>query len=186
MINVNGERKRPLGEVLDFPITIKGVTIPIDAVVTDAMTYSAIVRNDWLAKVKANIDYNTSTMMIHWEGKEIEVPIECWEMPMERRKRREEEGESEDEEEEEDEVEKDETEEEEYEDEDLDENVFCHFKLKQKTQKPKVDLKIITPPRLECNISEVVTGGIYPTDDFSLTNKGARIGRSFYTWDYFF
>ena len=47
MINVHGERKRPLGEVLNFPITIQGVTIPADiVVVTDAQSYSVIVGND--------------------------------------------------------------------------------------------------------------------------------------------
>jgi len=44
MINVHGERKRPLGEVTNFPITIQGITIPVDiVVVTDAQSYSAIV-----------------------------------------------------------------------------------------------------------------------------------------------
>ena len=84
MINVNGERKRPLGEVLNFPITIKNITILIDAVVTDATTYSAIVGNDWLSKVKANIDYETSTMIIQWQGKEMSVPIEYLELPGEK------------------------------------------------------------------------------------------------------
>ena len=46
MINVNGKWKRPLGEVLNFPITTKNITILIDAVVTDATTYSTIVGND--------------------------------------------------------------------------------------------------------------------------------------------
>ena len=51
MINVNGEKKRPLGEVVDFPITIQGVTIPISMVITEVSSYTAIVRNDWLSKV---------------------------------------------------------------------------------------------------------------------------------------
>ncbi|CAB4374102.1 unnamed protein product [Rhizophagus irregularis] len=107
MINVNGERRRPLGEVLNFPVTIKGMTISIDVVVTDAMDYSAIVGNDWLAK-----------------GNEIEVPVEYLEMPMERRKKWEEqiwkkkekdESEVEEEENNEEEIEEEESDYEEYE-----------------------------------------------------------------------
>ena len=128
---------------MDFPITVKGVTIPINVVVTDALTYAAIVGNDWLAKVKANIDYETSTMNIHWQGKDIEVPIEYWEMPMERRKKREEqeveEVEEYDSEEDIDEKEAEESEEEEeYEEEELDEKVYCHFRFqRKKKQQPK-------------------------------------------------
>ncbi|CAG8762083.1 22309_t:CDS:2, partial [Rhizophagus irregularis] len=46
MINVNGEKKRPLGEVLDFPITVGGVTVPINVVVIDTESYSAIFESD--------------------------------------------------------------------------------------------------------------------------------------------
>jgi hypothetical protein len=76
MINVNGEKKVPMGEVLNFPITVQGIEVPINMVVTEAETYSVIVGNDWLRKVKANIDYKTSTMTMNWKGKEIRVPVE--------------------------------------------------------------------------------------------------------------
>ncbi|CAB4389358.1 unnamed protein product [Rhizophagus irregularis] len=145
MINVNGERKRPLGEVLNFPVTIKGVTIPIDVVVTDAMTYSAIVGNDWLSKVKANIDYETANMLIHWEGKDIEIPIEYLEMPMERRRKQEESNRKGEEEDEEMSEEEEETEEE-YKEEDLDKKVFCHFKVRGRPS-----------PRIEQNSSLQLT-----------------------------
>jgi hypothetical protein len=74
----------------DFPISIQGNTIPIDVVVTDAHTYSAIVGNDWLAKVKANIDYESSIMHIYWQDQELEIPVEYLEMPHERRRKQEE------------------------------------------------------------------------------------------------
>jgi hypothetical protein len=124
MINVNGERKHPLGEVLKFLITIKGVTIPIDMVVVDANSYSAIVGNDWLSKVKAQIDYVTCTMIITWNGKDIEVPVEYRYMPHEKSPVRipEPVEEVEESSEDEDEAEADEDEyKEEYEEEDLDE-----------------------------------------------------------------
>ena len=84
MINVHREQKRPLGEVLNFPITIQGVTISADiVVVTDAQSYSVIVGNDWLSKVKALIDYQNSVMMITWQGQDLEIPVEYTEMPLE-------------------------------------------------------------------------------------------------------
>ncbi|PKC52821.1 hypothetical protein RhiirA1_404711, partial [Rhizophagus irregularis] len=86
MINVNGERKRPLGEVLNFPITIQDITVPINVVVTEAESYAAIVGNDWLSKVRANIDYETAAMNITWEEQTISVPIEYRLMPQEKRK----------------------------------------------------------------------------------------------------
>ncbi|CAB4399122.1 unnamed protein product [Rhizophagus irregularis] len=48
MINVNGKRKRPLGEVLNFSITIWDITILINVVVTEVESYAAIVETDWL------------------------------------------------------------------------------------------------------------------------------------------
>ncbi|CAG8783044.1 415_t:CDS:2, partial [Rhizophagus irregularis] len=38
--------KRPLGEVLDFLITFGGVTVPINVVVIDTESYSAIFESD--------------------------------------------------------------------------------------------------------------------------------------------
>src|SRR3989337_2700117 len=84
MINVNGERKRPLGKVLNLLITIKGITVPIDVVVVDANSYSAIVGNDWLSRVRVRIDYETCVMNMTWEDMEIEVPIEYRYMPHEK------------------------------------------------------------------------------------------------------
>ncbi|PKB95168.1 hypothetical protein RhiirA5_386188, partial [Rhizophagus irregularis] len=163
MINVNGEQRRPLGEVLNFPVTIKGMTIPIDVVVTDAMDYSAIVGNNWLAKVKANIDYETSNMIIHWEGNEIEVPVEYLEMPMERQKKRKEqirkeeekdESEVEEEENDEEEIEEEESDYEEYEEENLDEKVHRYRRS-------------------------------LPKENFVLTKEGVGLDGLFYHWNYF-
>ncbi|PKY59154.1 hypothetical protein RhiirA4_481663, partial [Rhizophagus irregularis] len=191
MINVNGERRRPLGEVLNFPVTIKGMVIPINVVVTDAMDYSAIVRNDWLTKVKANIDYEISNMIIHWEGNEIEVPVEYLEMPMKRRKKREEqirkeeekdESEVGEEENDEEENEEEESEYEEYEEENLDEKVFCHYRMKRKTRNIS---KQNTSLQLTCQFPDIVIAGVYPKENFVLTKEGVGLDESFYHWDYF-
>ncbi|CAG8759700.1 2525_t:CDS:1, partial [Ambispora leptoticha] len=76
MVNIHGESKRAIGEISDFPFNIGGVEIPIDVVVTDAHSYCAIVGNDWLAKVNATIDWNSSEMTLIWDEKEIIVPVE--------------------------------------------------------------------------------------------------------------
>ncbi|PKK57604.1 hypothetical protein RhiirC2_721113 [Rhizophagus irregularis] len=76
MINVNGKRKRPLGEVLNFSITIWDITILINVVVTEVESYAAIVETDWLSKVRAIIDYENATMNITWKKQTISIPIE--------------------------------------------------------------------------------------------------------------
>ncbi|GBC46801.2 hypothetical protein GLOIN_2v1782137 [Rhizophagus irregularis DAOM 181602=DAOM 197198] len=69
--------KIPMGEVLNFPIiTVQGIEVPINMVVTESETYSVIIGNNLLRKVKANIDYETSIMIISWKGKEARVLVE--------------------------------------------------------------------------------------------------------------
>ncbi|PKY23284.1 hypothetical protein RhiirB3_437453 [Rhizophagus irregularis] len=66
-----------MGEVLNFPIiTVQGIEVPINMVVTESETYSVIIGNNLLRKVKANIDYETSIMIISWKGKEARVLVE--------------------------------------------------------------------------------------------------------------
>jgi RNase H-like domain found in reverse transcriptase/Reverse transcriptase (RNA-dependent DNA polymerase)/Aspartyl protease/Zinc knuckle len=76
MISVHGESKRAVGEISDFPFEVGSCEIPIDVVVTDARTYQAIVGNDWLSKVKANINWSNSEMIILWNNQKIKVPVE--------------------------------------------------------------------------------------------------------------
>ena len=53
----------------------------MDAIVTDANSYSTIVGNDWLRKTKAVLDYNNNRMTIKWKDQVLEVTTECREMP---------------------------------------------------------------------------------------------------------
>jgi hypothetical protein len=129
MVNVNGERRRPLGAIEDVPLKIKGTIIPMNVIVTTSDTYAAIVGNDWLRKVKAAIDMNNHKMVMQWKGKIIEVPVESQDMPHHRTsievpviENDDDEIEDEDEDEQEDE-----SEEEEYEEEvNLNEQIFYH------------------------------------------------------------
>jgi hypothetical protein len=134
MVNVNGERRRPLGAVTNLPLKIHDCIIPMDAIVTDANSYSAIVGNDWLCKTKAILDYNNNLMTIEWNGQALEVITECREMPHhitsieipnmeveEEAKNAEETSDKEMEEESEEEYESD--------DEGVQEQLFCHAKF---------------------------------------------------------
>ncbi|CAG8629027.1 9885_t:CDS:2, partial [Ambispora leptoticha] len=76
MVNVHGRSKRALGEISDFPFSVRGVIVPVDVVVTDAASYQAIVGNDWLSNVNANINYTSSEMTFHWNDREVVVPVE--------------------------------------------------------------------------------------------------------------
>ena len=67
MVNVNGERRRPLGAVSDIPLIIQGQVIPMNAIVTEADSYFAIVGNDWLRKTRALLDYGANMMTIEWQ-----------------------------------------------------------------------------------------------------------------------
>ncbi|GET04439.1 hypothetical protein RCL_jg7850.t1 [Rhizophagus clarus] len=58
-----------------------GRIILMDAIVTDADSYAAIVGNDWLRKTKANIDYGTNELTLKWEDEILRVPTECQTMP---------------------------------------------------------------------------------------------------------
>lgn len=150
MVNVNGERRRPLGAVSDIPLKIHGCIIPMDAIVTDADSYSAIVGNDWLRKTKAVIDYNNNKMIIRWKDNVLEVVTECQEMPhhiisIEAPEIKEEEVEEEAEEEVEEDGDADDTEEE-YEsenDENTQEQMYCNaqFITREEAQNIEEDLK---------------------------------------------
>ncbi|GES95431.1 activity-regulated cytoskeleton-associated protein isoform X1 [Rhizophagus clarus] len=76
MVNVNGKQRRPLGAVSAIPLNIMGQIIPMDAIVTDADSYAAIVGNDWLRKTKANIDYGTNKLTLKWEDEILRIPTE--------------------------------------------------------------------------------------------------------------
>ena len=128
MININGEKRKPLGMVSNLPIEINGNIIPIDAIVTEATSYCALVGNDWFTKTNAKLNFGTSTMHLQWNGKKLDVPINCTENPHEKEKGKKKQQpieDSDNEDETEDETE-DESEEEYEEEEYFNEKLFCH------------------------------------------------------------
>lgn len=177
MINVNDERKRPLGEVTNFPVTIKGATIPVDAVVVEADSYGLIVGNDWFLKAKAKVDWETLTLIFKWDGKSFEVPVECRMLPAARREMLKDQAYEEVDDDEED------SDDEEYEEEDLEERAFFFFKFEtgSEAQEPN-----ITPAlELTCRFDDVITEGIGLHKNVVCVNEGVYLGRNFYHWSFF-
>ena len=143
MVNVNGERRRPLGAVSDIPLKIQECTIPMEAIVTEADSYSAIVGNDWLRKVKAKVDYEEGLMTLRWNNKEIIAPVECQEMPHHVVSIEVPEVETESEEEEEESEEEYETEEE------LQEQMFCHTQFITSKEAEKIEEELVEQAETE-------------------------------------
>src|SRR5215216_6321515 len=81
MVNVNAEKRRPLGAVTKIPLKINNHIIPFDAVITEAESYAAIVENDWLKETQAIIDYRKGLLTLLWNNKDINVPVECYQLP---------------------------------------------------------------------------------------------------------
>ena len=78
LIDIQGNRVTPLGEKNNVQINIEGIDISAGIVVTKSKDYNIIFGNDWLSKVKAEIDYN-GQLTIATEQEEIITPVTCWE-----------------------------------------------------------------------------------------------------------
>ncbi|KAG9300812.1 hypothetical protein G9A89_003161 [Geosiphon pyriformis] len=59
IITADGMKKTPVEEINNFLFTIDGITIPVKVLVIDVLQYQALVRNDWLLKTNANLDWET-------------------------------------------------------------------------------------------------------------------------------
>jgi predicted metal-dependent hydrolase len=57
IVAVNGEKTRALGEIMDFPLKVKGIHFTHNIQVIDSSDEILILRNDWLTKVNANLDW---------------------------------------------------------------------------------------------------------------------------------
>ncbi|GBB87478.1 hypothetical protein RclHR1_13970001 [Rhizophagus clarus] len=77
IVTANGTKVRSLGEVKDFPIEVKSHLINLNIQVLDSTDEVFILGNDWLKKVKANLDWEEGTLTILWRKKRITVPMQC-------------------------------------------------------------------------------------------------------------
>ncbi|CAB4492435.1 unnamed protein product [Rhizophagus irregularis] len=213
-MNLGEQETEDTATALYCDATVKGTEIPliIDSgaagIVTEAESYAAIVGNDWLSKVRANIDYESSTMNLTWNKRTIGVPVEYRLMPQEKRKlqglidsssppKEDDDGsEKEDTDEEETDDDSIKEEEEEFEDDEPEERVFFTMqfekprrptRIRYRNNKKKAEVRKRDPlPEssviLDCKFANVVIDAIYPCEDFVLTNEGIYLGKCFHTW----
>ncbi|KAG9304320.1 hypothetical protein G9A89_019882 [Geosiphon pyriformis] len=77
IVTANGIKKTPVGEIDNFPFTLDGITIPVKVLIMDAPQYQALVRNDWLQKANANLNWETQELTISYQGQHTWVPATC-------------------------------------------------------------------------------------------------------------
>ncbi|KAG9302901.1 hypothetical protein G9A89_022317 [Geosiphon pyriformis] len=77
IVTADGMKKTPVGEIDNFPFTLDGITIPVKVLVMDAPQYQAFVRNDWLQKANANLNWKTQELTISYQGQHARVPAIC-------------------------------------------------------------------------------------------------------------
>ncbi|KAG9291954.1 hypothetical protein G9A89_004892 [Geosiphon pyriformis] len=77
IVTADSIKKTPVGEIDNFPFTLNGITIPTEILVMDAPQYQALVRNDWLQKANAKLDWETQELQISYQGQHAQVPTTC-------------------------------------------------------------------------------------------------------------
>ncbi|KAG9292219.1 hypothetical protein G9A89_023939 [Geosiphon pyriformis] len=77
IVTADGMKKTPVGEINNFLFTLNGITIPVKVLVIDAPQYQALVRNDWLQKANAKLDWEIQELQISYQGQHAQVPATC-------------------------------------------------------------------------------------------------------------
>ncbi|KAG9290601.1 hypothetical protein G9A89_011564 [Geosiphon pyriformis] len=77
IVTVDGMKKTPVGEIDNFLFTLDGITIPVKVLVIDAPQYQALVRNDWLQKANAKLDWETQELQFSYQEQHARVPATC-------------------------------------------------------------------------------------------------------------
>ncbi|KAG9303810.1 hypothetical protein G9A89_018707 [Geosiphon pyriformis] len=77
IITADGMKKTPIEEIDNFPFTLDGITISVKVLVMDAPQYQALVRNDWLQKANAKLDWETQELQLFYQGQPPQVSATC-------------------------------------------------------------------------------------------------------------
>ncbi|KAG9284626.1 hypothetical protein G9A89_004668 [Geosiphon pyriformis] len=77
IVTADGMKKTPVREIDNFLFTLDGITIPVKVLVIDAPQYQALVKNDWLQKANAKLDWKTQELQISYQRQHAEVPVTC-------------------------------------------------------------------------------------------------------------
>ncbi|KAG9301108.1 hypothetical protein G9A89_012491 [Geosiphon pyriformis] len=77
IVTADDMKKTPVGEIDNLSFTIDGITIPVKVLVMDAPQYQALVKNNWLLKANANLDWETQELKISYQEQHTIVPATC-------------------------------------------------------------------------------------------------------------
>ncbi|KAG9306878.1 hypothetical protein G9A89_002547 [Geosiphon pyriformis] len=77
IVTTDGMKKTPVREIDNFSFTIDGITIPVKVLVMDAPQYQALVKNNWLQKANANLNWETQELTIPYQKQHARVPAIC-------------------------------------------------------------------------------------------------------------
>ncbi|KAG9293641.1 hypothetical protein G9A89_018978 [Geosiphon pyriformis] len=73
IVTADGMKKTPVREINNFPFTIDRIPISVKVLVMDAPQYQALIRNDWLQKANANLNWETQELTISYQGQHAQV-----------------------------------------------------------------------------------------------------------------
>jgi len=76
IINANGVKTRSLGKISDMELTVSGIDTRVTVEVIESEDSTLILGNDWLKKVKAQIDMNKGKVSIKGVNGFVDIPIE--------------------------------------------------------------------------------------------------------------
>ncbi|KAG9294539.1 hypothetical protein G9A89_008650 [Geosiphon pyriformis] len=71
IVTADGIKKTPVGEIDNFPFTLDGITISVKVLVMDTPQYQAFIKNDWLQKANANLNWKTQELTISYQGQHV-------------------------------------------------------------------------------------------------------------------
>ncbi|KAG9290205.1 hypothetical protein G9A89_022181 [Geosiphon pyriformis] len=71
------KRNTPVEKIDNFSFTLDGITILVKVLVMDAPQYQALIRNDWLQKANANLNWETQELTISYQEQHAQVPATC-------------------------------------------------------------------------------------------------------------
>jgi hypothetical protein len=76
IVAVNSNKTKALGEIVDFPLEIKNQHFFHNVQVIDSADNILILGNDWLTKVKANLDWKDKTLTLWKNRKQVTIPVQ--------------------------------------------------------------------------------------------------------------
>ena len=79
LVGINEHKARPLGEVIDLPITIGSENLKINALVTEKGDYDLILGNNWMHNNKAIVDWKDGSLQFENNNNIVSTSITCLE-----------------------------------------------------------------------------------------------------------